>query len=118
MAWKDKEKQRVYQREWYKNNSEKQKKHTMNHQRKIKLWFRTYKNTIQCSRCDENDTRCIDFHHYKDKKLFNISYMVNKGYSINTILKEINKCIPLCANCHRKETLKGPVAQQNRAVDF
>jgi hypothetical protein len=32
--------------------------------------------------------------------MFNIADAVRNGISLDTIRKEINKCIVLCANCH------------------
>tara|TARA_R100001594_G_scaffold150532_1_gene212194 strand:- start:2822 stop:3076 length:255 start_codon:yes stop_codon:yes gene_type:complete len=61
-----------------------------------------YKKKIKCKECGLNDYRVIDFHHIRDKE-FAISNMVYRGYSWNRIQKEIDKCIPLCSNCHRIE---------------
>ena len=54
-----------------------------------------------CVLCNEEDVRCLQFDHLKDKK-HNISNMYS--YSIKTIKKEIAKCRVLCANCHAKRT--------------
>lgn len=58
----------------------------------------------KCQRCGYN--KCIaalDFHHAIEEKEFNISkYM--ETWSI--IEKEIEKCVLLCANCHREEHYK------------
>lgn len=59
-----------------------------------------YKKTLKCNHCGIQDHRLIEFHHLSDKDL-NISKMTNHGYSWRRIQKEINKCIPLCCNCHR-----------------
>jgi hypothetical protein len=32
--------------------------------------------------------------------VFNISFATNRGFSLDRIKKEIDKCIVLCANCH------------------
>jgi len=61
-----------------------------------------YKKTIKCKECGIRDHRVIDFHHIRDKE-FAISNMVYRGYSWKRIQKEIDKCIPLCSNCHRIE---------------
>lgn len=57
-----------------------------------------------CSWCNEKESCCLDFHHTNPStKEFSISVAVtlqNKG--IKTILKEIDKCIIICSNCHRK----------------
>ena len=54
-----------------------------------------------CCFCEEKEIVCMDFHHISDK-LFNISDGIKRGYSLNKIKTEIDKCIMLCSNCHRK----------------
>ena len=54
----------------------------------------------ECLRCKIKDKRVLDFHHEGNKKI-SVGQLRKAGYSIETILKEINKCILLCANCHR-----------------
>ena len=55
---------------------------------------------------DKNVLAFYEFHH-KDfrNKLFNISKMLNGGFSIEAIMKELEKCILLCAYCHKIETM-------------
>src|SRR4029077_16703514 len=68
-------------------------------------FIRTIKSTLKCSRCPESDPRCIDFHHLDpSQKVIEIAKIPSLGWSIEKILAEIAKCIPLCSNCHRKET--------------
>ncbi len=74
--------------------------------RKLSLseWFRTYKQSLFCSKCGENDPRCLDFHHLdRAQKDVEVAQLVTEGYSIDRIMREIEKCVILCANCHRKE---------------
>lgn len=61
-----------------------------------------YKKTLSCTKCGTTDYRVLEFHHIKDKT-YNIAFMVNRSFSWEEIEKEISKCIPLCANCHRLE---------------
>lgn len=57
-----------------------------------------------CSRCGFNEhPAALDFHHRSDKE-FNISAMANRGASLKRIVKELEKCDILCANCHRTLT--------------
>jgi len=69
----------------------------------ISKWFKEFRLTLKCEECGENHPACIDFHH-KDgsKKRDNICSMVLKGFSKESIIREIQKCQILCANCHRK----------------
>ena len=54
-----------------------------------------------CIICGEKETACLDFHHLNpSEKDFQVSALNNKG--LKTILAEIEKCVILCANCHRK----------------
>lgn len=71
-------------------------------QRKSKtLWWRNYKKEISCSLCEESRWWCIDFHHLDpNTKEYGISQMVTDSKSRKSILKEIEKCIPVCRNCH------------------
>ena len=52
-----------------------------------------------CVICGEKDPTCLDFHHL-DNKHEQVSHM--NCYSMNKIQQEIDKCVVLCANCHRK----------------
>lgn len=57
-----------------------------------------------CARCGENDQDCLDWHHIDPKtKKQRVYRFAADGYSIDRIMKEIDKCIVLCSNCHRKE---------------
>jgi hypothetical protein len=70
-------------------------------------WFRSIKSQSGCIKCGENDIRCLDFHHRDtNEKDSNVSRMLVM-YGKQRILKEMEKCDILCANCHRKEHFKG-----------
>lgn len=54
---------------------------------------------LGCSSCFEMDERTLEFHHVNPKeKRFN----VGRSHGVTTLIKEMEKCILLCANCHRK----------------
>ena len=55
-----------------------------------------------CSHCGFNRfPESLEFHHTDPTiKDVAISTMIHKAKKIDTILKEIEKCIVLCANCH------------------
>lgn len=70
-----------------------------------------YLRVHPCTHCGEKDPIVLDFHHLKDKE-HNVSAMISSnGMRWETIEKEIDKCIVLCANCHRRVTAK----EQNTA---
>jgi mannitol-specific phosphotransferase system IIBC component len=52
--------------------------------------------------CGETEPCCLSYHHENGDKTGNISDMVNRGYGINRIQKEMDKCVVLCLNCHAK----------------
>ena len=69
----------------------------------LRKWFSNYKNELKCSRCPENHSATLEFHHrIKKEKESDIAQMLGEGFSIARILSEIKKCDVVCANCHRK----------------
>lgn len=59
--------------------------------------------TTPCVSCGESDPVVIDFHHLNEETKFKgVGDMVQGNYSLNKIQEEIDKCICLCSNCHRK----------------
>lgn len=69
---------------------------------KCARWFKEYKKKYKCVRCGESHPACIQFHHHNKDKLMEVSLLA-RGYKKETLIKEIEKCTPLCANCHAKE---------------
>jgi hypothetical protein len=62
-----------------------------------------YKRTSGCKFCQENTPCCLDFHHIDPfQKTNNISKMKSNARAIHILQKEIDKCIVVCSNCHRK----------------
>ena len=59
-----------------------------------------YKSVRGCKVCTETDPCCLDLHHKDDTKEFTVSLRLNSSW--NRILREVEKCVVLCANCHRK----------------
>lgn len=56
-----------------------------------------------CRDCDESDPVVLQFHHRKrEGKVEAISNMISQRRPLERILKEIEKCDILCANCHLK----------------
>ncbi len=59
------------------------------------------KSNSCCSLCIEKESVCLDFHHMGKKDIV-ISKVIRAGYSWERILQEMQKCVILCSNCHRK----------------
>ena len=54
----------------------------------------------KCYICGEDAYCCLELHHIK-KKLYSISQAVKK-LPYRLFVKECNKCIGVCSNCHKK----------------
>lgn len=74
---------------------------------KLRKMVQDYKSERGCERCGETHIACLDLHHIgNDDKLMDVAKMVTRGRSLASIMAEVEKCIVLCANCHRKEHWK------------
>lgn len=102
-----KEAHAAYMRDYYRRNPHKNRANVKRWQNENKDRVELYKKEHPCVRCGENDYRCLTFHHLRDKK-HNVSAMPSSGFRWETILKEINKCEVLCANCHAREHYRQP----------
>lgn len=61
------------------------------------------KTSTGCAKCGERRPYVLDFHH-KDPSVkdTDIARMTSNRNKIEDIQKEIDKCVVLCANCHRE----------------
>jgi hypothetical protein len=57
----------------------------------------------KCVVCGNDDWVVLEFDHLGDK-LYDVSTMVQDGLGLETIMREIEKCEVVCANCHRRRT--------------
>ena len=86
---------------------DRKKKSGINRSRRriIRKWLTECKSSLGYSECGETFARCLGFHRTKrkDNEYHPIGRMPQDGYSKKRILEEIQKCIILCSNCHRKQ---------------
>lgn len=69
---------------------------------KNKDYLNQIKSSKKCMKCGEERPWCLDFHHINsDEKEENLSRMTNHQRKKEDIDKEVEKCVVLCANCHR-----------------
>lgn len=90
-----------YRREHYLQNKEKYIRKANKYNTSIFEWYSEIKSNLKCSNCPEDRPWVLDFHHTDPStKDNNLAFLARRG-SKPRILKEIAKCIVLCANCHR-----------------
>lgn len=83
----------------------KKNKQVKDRRKEIRSKVIEYLNTHPCVDCGESNHVVLQFDHLRDKE-FVISEAISKGYSIERIFSEIEKCEVRCANCHIKKTAK------------
>lgn len=101
LQWQCRKCQKEYRKNHYEINKDKYIKKASKHKKEVSDWFDEFKKNLTCERCPEDRYWVLDFHHMdKSEKEFNLSDLKFNG-SKKKILKEIEKCIVLCSNCHR-----------------
>jgi hypothetical protein len=94
---------KVYDKNYHALNKDKRIQQALIRRDKTKVFMRELKSQLKCIRCGENHPACLDFHHRNPKeKLMTVGQVFQRGWSISSIKKEIEKCDILCSNCHRK----------------
>jgi len=131
-AKRNTDEQRCYKHYYYQEHKERINALVLAYARKKGKWIEDYKRTVKCSVCGQSFPDCpsvMDFHHVDEKgKLAGIGRM--RDVPRARLQAELAKCIPLCANCHRrthfledvrKEQIAGPLpdspnAKRSRAL--
>jgi len=98
-----------YNRKHYLKNKDKYKDRATKRRKRMSDLVNEYKYdfllTHPCADCGERDVVVLEFHHVnKEDKLFCVSK--TEGRNMDAIKAEIDKCIVLCANCHKRRTFK------------
>lgn len=88
---------------WYKKNKKHQREKVDKRRLQMRDAFAEFKSQFFCEICGESESCCLEFHHDDPtQKEFALAVASNRGYSWETILKEVKKCRVLCSNCHKK----------------
>jgi hypothetical protein len=106
MPYKDNDVRRAYQKaagkKYYEANKEKVKAASRVNKERARANFQSFKATLSCTQCGQNHPATLDFHHvvsHPDNQKINV---LTKGGAYTKAIQEImDKCIVLCANCHR-----------------
>jgi hypothetical protein len=90
-----------YAKERYKKNRERLLEYQNKRYNDTLDIFQRWRKTLKCCRCGENDVACLEFHHSNpETKENNVIRMVSR--SVKSVIKELKKCVVVCANCHRR----------------
>jgi len=105
MPYKDKsvrkKKHQEYSRKHYEANTEEVKKRTAEKKKQFRVEWDAFKRTLKCAKCGFSHPAALDFHHIdptqKDRA---VSFFHTQG-QFKRAYQELEKCMVLCANCHR-----------------
>ena len=99
MPYRDKEKQKEYQRQWHFRNKLPKAKQTSHNKRKEMVREAKDKPCAICK--NKYDPCAMDLHHIDPTtKSEGVNGMMRIG-SYQKLQEEIDKCVVLCAVCHR-----------------
>ena len=100
MPYKDKEENRKYQREWARQNSKTRKDNQIGAKRRKQIVEDAKKHS--CIICNKDyPPEVMDLLHIDPSpKKHSVSKLLQIA-SYKTLQEEIDKCAPICANCHR-----------------
>lgn len=95
---------------WYRKNRDQSRARKERRRRELKrLLYESKRDECECSRCGEDDPACLGFHRVDGTgKEFGVSRRVARGHSVENVREEIDRCVVLCANCHRREHYRIP----------
>jgi hypothetical protein len=97
---------KIIGKRYYEKNKEKILKRRKERAKKLKKELRDMLGG-KCSKCGyKKFPGALDFHHIEGNKEGMVSLLI-KDDSKQKALKEMKKCILLCANCHREAHIKG-----------
>ena len=105
MPYKDLEKRKAYHKEqsrkYYLANKDKVMVLSKANRAIGKARWDAFKRTLKCTKCEQNHPAALDFHHVDPSEKENlVSKLVSQG-CFAAAMEEVQKCVVLCANCHR-----------------
>ena len=95
--------QRESNKTWSDTNWNKKIQQQAERRQALQQRVRDYKSERGCTCCDESDEMCLELHHLDpSEKELNPADMATRGWSWERMLSEIQKCVVVCSNCHKK----------------
>lgn len=123
MPYADPEKRKAHRREYYERTKAQAQQYYLENKTRFqetnqrlrernRKMVNELKSKMGCSRCGWNEDPCgLDFHHTNPKTKKNtVAKLSAFSYGTETLNEEINKCVLLCANCHRVTHKRGDMA--------
>ena len=103
MPYKDPEKQRQAQLDYSRRRADFYRNRSKKRRVEMRAWFDKIKEGLECETCGETHPATFDFHHPDPtQKDFSVSEAISRFGKKEKILVEMEKCMVLCSNCHRK----------------
>jgi hypothetical protein len=105
MPYKDKDvkksKQKTYSAAHYNENKERVKRNTKaKNKEKMNEW-NAFKASLSCLECGIDYPAVLDFHHVAPELKSAAVHKLVQARRLKAAMEEVEKCIVLCANCHR-----------------
>lgn len=105
-AARQKKDRREKSRAWYQANKHKKRLHLalLRDNRKLQLLELRGGICVDCGLfpSEEWPVGCFDFHHDSDDKEHSLARLLHSAQKWNLAVAEAEKCVVVCANCHRK----------------
>ncbi|QPV64725.1 hypothetical protein I7X12_09030 [Halosimplex litoreum] len=81
---------------------------------RLRRWSHERRAERGCRRCSETDPVCLQFHHSDpDEKSGSVGQLISDGAEESEVRTEVDRCVVLCANCHRREHFAPPTVEEN-----
>ena len=120
MGYKDKNKQKEYQRKHHQRTKKKKRKqqNQLKDKRQHLVLEEMQRRGGKCAKGGFSDIRALDWHYLDpNEKVNSISEMVRDRVSMDKLQAELDKCELICANCHRIEEQRLGNWTKNKIVE-
>lgn len=88
----------------YRKNKSKYRVYQKNRRARVRKFFAEYKASAGCAHCHIDNPVVLEFHHkLPGTKEFQFNDYGRRNISMDRLKLELEKCIVICANCHRIE---------------